>query len=161
MTKGKKLKIIISIILGIIVIMIALTFIKIPFNRYWKTQDIFNSPITKIELASYPEYFSGWVEFSDEDLIQIWVDYFNSIDLQHSVGTDLATACAICAPMDGGVAYEITVYTENSKTHFTFDRSDRMYFPNSLRKFKVSGGEFPFFDTYKTAEERHGLVKPK
>lgn len=161
MTKEKKLKIIVRIILGIIVIMIALSFIKIPFNKYWKTQDIFNSPITKIELASYPEYFGGWVEFSDEDLIQTWVDYFNSINLQHTVGTDLAGACAICAPVDGGASYHITVYTENSETNFTFNRSDRMFFPDSLRMFKVSGGEFPFFDTYKIAEERHGLVKPK
>lgn len=162
MEKSKKLKkwrIIIISAIAIFAALTALTFIKIPFNKYRKSRDIFNSPITRIKLARYPESFGGWVEITDEDLIQEWVDYFNSIDLQHSIGLDASTACAVCSPRDGIGGDDITVYTENSTINLTFLGSGKMYFGNSLRWFNVSGGEYPFDEIYKTAEERHGLIK--
>ena len=163
MERSKRLKKILKIIiisaLVIFVIMTALSFIKIPFSKHWKSQDIFGSKITKIELARYPESFDGWVEFSDEDLIQKWVDYFNSIDLQHSIGLDASSACAACFPSDGMGGDEITVYAENSTIRLNFINSKKMYFGGGLRWYNVTGGEYPFDEVYGIAEERHGLVK--
>lgn len=156
---GKILRITIISAAVIFIVLAGLSFIKMPFNKYWKSRSIFNSPITKIRLARYPEYFDGWVEITDEDLIQEWVDYFNSIELQHNIGLDMSAARAICFPSDGTGGDEITVYTENETLRLTFIDGKKMYFGNGPRWFGVSDGEYPFDETYKAAENRHGLIK--
>lgn len=147
------------VILSVIILLTALSFIKIPFKMYWKSQNIFNSPITKIKLASYPEYFGGWVEFSDDDLIQRWVDYFDEIDIQHNIGLDFSNTCAAVIPKDGVEHDCITLYTESSEITLLFNASQTMRFADSFRSFNITNGEYPFDEIYKTAEERHGLIK--
>lgn len=157
--RKKVLKITIIVILSVLVVLTAVSFIKIPFNKYWKSKDIFNSPITKIVLTGYPDGFGDMVEFDDEDLIQKWVDYLNSISIQHTVGQDLSTACAVCVPMDGNFFEDVIIYTEDSVISLTFYGGGKLQFGNSLRRFKVSGGEYPYKEVFETAKERHELIR--
>lgn len=155
----KALKIALIVILAVVVLFIGLSFIKVPFAKHWKTNGITNSPITKIRLSGYPREFDGYVEFNDEDLIQKWTDYFNSIDIQHNIGLDFSTVGSLISPRDGVCFDSVTVYTEGSTLNLTFYDSGVMTLNNGLRKFAITGGEYPFEEIYETAKERHGLSK--
>lgn len=155
----KILKIIAVSAAALLVLLTALSFIKIPFNKYWKTQKVLNSPITKISLLTYGynQRYGDRVEFSDSDLIQKWVDYFNSADIQHSVGLDAYVACFICGK-DGGFYNMVTVYSEDSEFTLIFYGTSELEFWNSLRHFNVSGAENPFDETFNEAEKRYGII---
>lgn len=118
---------------------------------------LFHSQIVSISLyqnATYPE----WAVFDDEDLILLWVEYFEDMDIRR---------CSIFRmtdniKTDGGGASIITITTDDGEYSFGF------YSKQDKCRLELGGYEYettnvldnPFDETYAESVKRHGTVTP-
>ena len=116
-------------------------------------EDLLDAPITEITLLNRTPYY--YVSFSDEDLLQIWNDYFADLKVlpvrQYSVEERMQLL--------GYNPPQIILQTEGKEYQLIFNvQHDGTYFLEySGYYFDFSEpAELPFEETYVIAMERHG-----
>ncbi len=146
------------VIIGIIAILgvLGLCVYRLRNSENWQSLTVINgyeklldSPINKIVLRKTVDS-AEWVEITDSDLIDIWIDFFHNLELkkENSVAN---------REMNGGHSV-IEIWTDIA-TYSIYLEENKFEIDGKIYAIRESDS-IPFSQTYDIAVERHGIKSP-